>query len=201
MAAPNLPLCEALLDALEAFDRTTAPLGLYACEGYGAGDGPFPRLHQEWHLCLKPRLEELGCRIDRASIRGGAFHFTLPEGVRAEMAFARTSKIKVRKFGSAYRIDPHHQYAERWKELRLGRRIGDLWKPSALAETWVGLRLFLFVGFAGEAEPFEKELTLLRDQLRWNEHGVDYRTRSWPDRYARHFTVRLSVWSRSSDEE
>ena len=189
-------LTRELLDALDAFDVKTLPLGLYACDEFRAKDKPFPRLHQEWHLCLKPCLEALGCSAAWADLRGGRFSFNLPDGTRAEMRVVRTSKIKVRKFGSAYRIDVHSKFQERWRELRLDRELSDLWKPSALAERHIGLRLFLFIGFAKEEKPFGRELAQLEEMLRWNESGTLYETRSWADREDRHFFVRTSAWSR-----
>ncbi len=128
--------------------------------------------------------------------RDGAFNFNLPDKTRAEMRVVRTSKIKVRKFGSAYRLEPHNKYEERWQELRMDRDLSNLWKPSALAERHIGLRLFLFIGFAKEPEPFGKELAQLSEQLRWSESGSSYETRTWADREDRHFFVRLSAWSR-----
>lgn len=189
-------LSHTLLDALDAFDRQTLPLGLYACEEYNAKDKPFPRLHQEWHLCLKPCLEALGCRTGWTNIRNGEFSFNLPDGTRTEMSVVRTSKIKVRKFGSAYRIEPHNKYEERWQELRLGRELSNLWKPSALAECHIGLRVFLFIGFDKAPVPFGEELELLDEQLHWDENGASYETRTWADREDRHFFVRLSAWCR-----
>jgi hypothetical protein len=108
----------------------------------------------------------------------------------------RTSKVKVRKFGSAYRIQPHQKFQDRWQELRLDRQLSDLWKPSALAERHIGLRLFLFIGFAKEAEPFGKELGELEVMLRWEEQGAHYQTQSWADRENRQFFIRTSIWSR-----
>lgn len=189
-------LTHALLNALDTFDAKTLPLGLYACEEYRAKDKPFVRLHQEWHLCLKPCLEAFGCSVGWANIRDGEFHFDLPDGTRAEMRIARTSKIKVRKFGSTYRIEPHNRYEERWQELRLDRELSNLWKPSALADGHIGPRLFLFIGFAKEADPFGKELAQLREQLRWGENGAQYETRCWADRENRSLFVRLSAWIR-----
>ena len=185
-----------LLNALDSFDTYTLPLGLYACEEFRAKDKPFLRLHQEWHQSLKPCLESLGCRLRLEDVRDGRFWFDLPDGTHAELRVVRTSKIKVRKFGSAYRIAPHQKYQERWQELRLDRELSDLWKPSALAERHIGLRLFLFIGFAKEAEPFGKELRQLEEMLRWDEQGAHYETRSWADREERHFFVRLSAWCR-----
>ena len=198
MTETDTNLSHALLDALDAFDRKTLPFGLYACEEYRVKDKPYQRLHQEWHLCLKPCLEALGCQSIWGNIRNGEFSFNMPDGTRAEMRVVRTSKIKVRKFGSAYRIEPHNKYEERWQELRLDRELSSLWKPSALAEGHIGLRLFLFIGFAKEAEPFGKELAHLSEQLRWGENGANYETRAWADREDRHFFVRLSAWARTN---
>lgn len=201
MNTPTDALSAALLDALEAFDKQTLPLGLYACDEFQMKDRPFPRLHQEWHLCLKPCLEARGCRLGYIDLRDGQASFTLPEGTRVEMHLVRTSKIKVRKFGSAYRVDSHNKYHERWQALRLDRELSGLWKPSALAESYVGLRLFLFIGFAAEAEPFGKELGALDAQLEWDKHGAGYQTRVWADRQDRRFFVRLSLWSRANPQE
>ncbi|MGI4789597.1 MAG: hypothetical protein ACRYFS_12190 [Janthinobacterium lividum] len=196
MSNTDANLSLALLEALDAFDQKTLPLGLYACEEHKAMDKPFPRLHQEWHLCLKPCLEAFGCSTGWANIRDGAFNFNLPDKTRAEMRVVRTSKIKVRKFGSAYRLEPHNKYEERWQELRMDRDLSNLWKPSALAERHIGLRLFLFIGFAKEPDPFGKELAQLSEQLRWDENRAHYETRAWADREDRHFFVRLSAWCR-----
>jgi len=196
MSTTEDELTHELLAALDAFDRRTLPLGLYACDEFKAKDKPFPRLHQEWHLCLKPCLEALGCSAAWADLRGGRFSFNLPDGTRAEMRVARTSKIKVRRYGSAYRIEPHNKYQERWQELRLDRELSDLWKPSALAEQHIGVRLFLFIGFAKEAEPFGKELAQLEEMLGWDRNEAHYETRCWADRENRHFFVRLSAWCR-----
>src|SRR6266542_3098612 len=146
-------LCQELMDALEAFDQTTAPLGLYACEEYRAKDKAFSRLHQEWRLCLKPRLKKLGCRPGWADLQDGEFGFALPDKTSLQMGMTQISKIKVRKFGSAYRVDPHHDYRERWNQLRLDRTLSKLWKPSALINSWHRLDLFLLIAFAAEPEP------------------------------------------------
>ncbi len=191
----------ALLDALDAFDEQTLPLGLYACDEFQMKDKPFHRLHQEWHLCLAPCLKALGCHIRYINLRDGQVSFTLPDGTRAEMHLVRTSKIKVRKFGSAYRVDSHQKYHERWQALRLDRELSSLWKPSALAEERICLRLFLLIGFAAEAEPFGKELGALETQLLWDAHGAGYQTRVWADREERRFCVRLSLWSRANPQE
>jgi hypothetical protein len=59
----------------------------------------------------------------------------------------------------------------------------------------VGLRLFLFIGFAREADPFGKELDILEERLDWDRQGAEYHTRSWADREGRAFNIRLSLWA------
>ena len=48
--------------------------------------------------------------------------------------------------------------------------------------------------FAAEADPFSKELAVLREPLRGDKHEPDYET--WADREARLFFVCLSHGSR-----
>lgn len=201
MNTPEDALSVLLLDALEAFDKQTLPLGLYACDEFQMKDRPFHRLHQEWHLCLAPCLKALGCHIGYINLRDGQVNFSLPDGTYTHLQIVRTSKIKVRKFGSAYRVDSHNKYHERWQALRLDRELSSLWKPSTLARKGTGLRLFLFVGFAAEAEPFGKKLGALDAQLEWDKHGAGYQTRVWADRQDRRFFVRLSLWSRANPQE
>lgn len=201
MTTTEEALSAALLDALETFDKPTLPLGLYACDEFQMKDKPFRWLHQEWPLCLAPYLKALGCHIEYINLRDGQANFTLPDGTYTQLQIVRTSKIKVRKFGSAYRVDSHHKYHERWQALRLDRELSGLWKPSALAEKYIDLRLFLFIGFAAEAEPFGKELGALDAQLQWDAHGAGYQTRVWADREDRRFFVRLSLWSRANPQE
>jgi hypothetical protein len=191
------------LDALEAFDRETAPLGLYACEESGNRPEPAPRLQLEWAR-IAQSLSAAGCRVQTGQIRrrprapfnaSEVVDFSLPDRGRARMRMIRTSKVKVRRFGSAYRMDLHVKYAERWNELRMDRLLSDLWKPSTLAYDRHDLRLLLFIGFAAEARPFHQELTRLEREVDWQRHAASYETRCWSDRFERGFGVRLCCWS------
>jgi hypothetical protein len=204
MSASLSQLSQELLNALDSFDEEALPLGLYACEEFQMRDKPYPRLYQEWVLCLAPCLERFGfkpflpppSKPNDYMVREGKFSFRLPDKKYGEFHIVRTSKVKVRRFGSAYKVDARAKYAERWRELRLDRRLTDLWKPSSLAESpSVGLRLFLLIGFARENEPFGKELTALESQLEWENQNVEYATRIWNDREGRAFFVRTSLWA------
>lgn len=194
----HCPMCEQFIMALKDFDRATAPLGLYACEEFRAKDRPYPRLHQEWHLCLQPLIRQLGGQTGWGNIREGEFQFSLSEGVRLKLL--RTSKIKVRKFGSHYRVDRQQKFQERWAGLRLDRALSDLWKPSSLAQQHVGLRVVLFIGFAQEDDPFRKELASLHAAVNWDEHKTNYTTEAWEDGNGRNFNIKVCCWSRASDE-
>ena len=203
---------DSILDALEAFDLRTAPFGLYACEEYQAqGDQPHPRFRQEWKLCLKPCLAGLGCRpasklwVPRGPIPGdpgghaGLFSFDLPDGGGlAEATLVRTAKIKVRKFGSAYRLDRQVKFRERWQALRLNQHLNGLWKPRRWSARDAALQIVLFLGFAAERDPFREELAELEAQVRWDRHDVRFRSRTWPDPHDRFFSLKLAAWSRSA---
>lgn len=106
---------QSLLNALQAFDAAIAPLGLYAAEEYQMQDKPYRRLEVEWQKCLKPAMKAMGCnpvgRVfyerDQASVefqRGGSIDC---------LKVVRLSKIKVRRYGNSYRVDPHHDFSAR----------------------------------------------------------------------------------------
>lgn len=199
-------IAEGLLDALEVLDQKTAPFGLYACEEYRAKTEPFPRLHQEWHLALKPRLQQLGCRTmgpgpiaDRGGPTLAGTYFTTADGTGMRMVVARISKVKVRKFGSAYRVDPQKRFRERWDELRLHRILGQLWTPSEV-NSRDQLHLLLLICFAKEEEPFAAELSELDQQIHWRSHGAQFLSRTWLDSYERGLHVRLCAWARRALE-
>lgn len=175
-----------LLDALEEFDKSTPPLGLYACEEL-LPPSPRPNYHPEWTLCLKPYLKQLDASLSSGEIRQGSVAFHLPGGTEVSLRLLRTSKVKVRKFGSRYRVDPHNKYEERWRELQLEQHLRQLWKYN-----W--RRVLLFIGFDRAAEPFEEELASLSATTRWEKRNIGYLTRTWPDRYERSFSVRLCAW-------
>jgi len=192
-------LSEALLDALEEFDQSTAPLGLYASEELMA-DGQFAsrksaRRPQEWHRCIAPLLQRLRCGVQDYLNDPWAWVTVRDFGV-IRLHLIKISKIKVRKYGSCYRIDNHENYKERWQQLRMDRLLSDLWSPSSLAQSDVRLRILVFIGFDKADDPFGRELSRLHQDLNWDNQGASYSTRTWADRYERGFHVRLSAWTR-----
>ncbi len=196
MADGALPVGRVILEALDAFDRVAGPYGLYAAEEYRMSRKPAGRLQQEWQLGIKPALEAAGCRITYGRPREGNFLFLTEDGASVNLRMVRTSKVKVRKFGSAYRVDDHQRYQDRWDELRLDRELSDLWKPSKVDGKRLSYGIFILIGFASEDPPFGKELGELKRDVDWDRRQVSYDTMTWSDRYGRSFNVRLSSWSR-----
>lgn len=191
--------CEGLLDALESFDQKIAPLGLYASGDLAKDEKTRP--WQEWYLCLKPHFQQSGGAGSRYPCDQGKqnlmSHFSLPEIERVYFNLIKISKIKVRKYGSHYRLDKHENYDERWKELKIDKHLGVLLKsPASLVNLRATLNVVLFIGFDKRHDAFADELRQLRQQLKWDERGALYFTRAWPDRYERGFGVRLSLWAR-----
>jgi hypothetical protein len=157
--------------------------------------GPFG---PEWYLALRPHLQRQGGQM-RTLYGVPYLRFALPKYGEVELLIRRISAIKVRKYGSHYRLDNHVQFRERWAALAMDKHLSNLWKPSSLADTTVRLRCIVFIGFGREAEPFGREIAALQKSLPWEPHQVVYRTRCWLDRYERGFSVRLAIWARQRD--
>ena len=184
-------VCSELLNALEAFDAKTIGLGLYSSEdltslGYSA-------IHQEWHKCLKTRLEKLQLRVSFDPAVEGLLRIITADRNVISLKALRISKIKVRKFGSSYRLDPHLEYPKRWKDLKFGTHLRNLWSPSYEKQS----KILLFIGFDAKREPFCDELGKLMEKYAFEKQGVTYLTRFWEDIYERNFSIRLCSWSRA----
>src|SRR4051794_33019637 len=113
--------CRSLFDFLVDFDGSIPPLGLYACDDLPAQDRRKAR-HQEWHLGLRPRLAQIGCSV------GDYFYdqeavLAVPGIGSTRLKLVKISKIKVRKYGSHYRIDKMENYGERWDRLKLDKEL------------------------------------------------------------------------------
>jgi len=193
-----------LLDALQAFDREIAPLGLYASQDLAADVKAKPRKYtpvkaarrtEEWGRCIVPLLQSCGVSVTERYLSPWAL-VTVPDFGYMQLHLVKISKIKVRKFGSRYRVDKHENYAERWAELRMDRLLSDLWSPSALADSTIRLRALLLIGFDKSDDPFRRELIQLREDIDWEKHDAELESRAWADRYERGFNIRLAAWTR-----
>jgi hypothetical protein len=188
-----------LLDAVEAFDREFAPLGLYAAGDYGvpqAAPAPQRRLRVEWERCLQPAVRALGCNPwfgptfarDRLSIA-----FQPGSRVRC-LTVVRLSKVKVRRYGNSYRVDPHQQFAARWREADLGGTLQRLRGFVEDGESWL-----LFIGFASGKEPFGRELDELETATSFRSRISPSLRRTWLDPHGRGFHVETAFWRVAAD--
>ena len=121
---------------------------------------------------------------------------SVPDIGYTTLKLVRISKIKVRKYGSHYRVDRLENYGERWESLKLGKELSNLWKPSSLADRSVKMRVVLFLGFDKVEDPFARELSELGQSVPWGDRDVTYETRILRDRYDRNFSIRMSAWAR-----
>jgi hypothetical protein len=180
-----------LLEALYDFDTKIAPVGLYAAEEYQMQDKPQPRLKVEWEQCLKPVMKTMGCNpIGRVSYDQNRASIRFQDGGSiCCLKVSRLSKIKVRRYGNAYRVDPHHDFSARWNETNLSGSLNDLARFYSRPGS-----LLLFLGFAAEPEPFSTELDELQSgtafQRRFNRATI----RSWEDPHGRGFKVMAASW-------
>ncbi len=201
-----------LFDILVDFDASIPPLGLYACEDlprensktswsrrqvpeWRRGVRPL-YFHQEWNRGLKPHLEQKGCSIYQYPVGEGEVLLDVPDAGRTWLKLIRISKIKVRKFGSHYRLDRLENYQERWDSLDFASALSRLWKPSFLAEKEIKMGVVLFIGFDKAQDPFGRELVVLKQSSPWENHGVVHENRVLTDLYERGFLTRLSAWAR-----
>jgi hypothetical protein len=118
------------LEKLHTFDEQIAPVGLYGIRDYKSLGAEHPPFEIEWELLIKPAMRELGCNPARnppMRRKLGVFQFQ-PTSPVGEVRVLRMSKIKVRKYGSSYRVDPHHDFGVRWKEAAVDSVLHRLWK-------------------------------------------------------------------------
>lgn len=172
-----------LLEALQAFDQTAAPVGLYAANELRRPTAPEPPFKVEWELALAPAFKAAGCNplaTDRERLKWGCFG--LQKSGPVEMVqLGRLSTIKVRKYGNGFRLDPHIDHARRWKEFALQTRL------KALFRHWRGA--LIFIGFTADKRPFASELNDLGN----NQQPIA--RLSWPDPHGRGFNTFTELWT------
>jgi hypothetical protein len=186
LSASTLSLWPAFLESLRAFDAAASPMGLYAASELRHPEAPEPPLLVEWELFLRPTLERLGCRpihFTKQSLSEGAFHFRTGGFVR-RLEVLKLSKIKVRKYGNRYLVDPHFDFAERWRKAKVPSRLaGALRSPPSA---------FLLIGFAAEEHPFAIELASLR--AKWQPTAL----LDWDDPHGRGFRTAAVIWAKKT---
>jgi hypothetical protein len=175
------------LDALEELDQAAAPLGLYSCHDLDP-NRPASHLYREWAAALQPALVRLGATDVSARAPFDRLQFHLAPFGRSELAVRRLAKVKVRRFGSVYRVDDRVDYAARWAKADLPDLLNTLRYPE---KGWAkAFRMVILIAFARETHPFRQELGAVKRDMR----GLELLNRSWPDRHGRAFFVGLTAW-------
>ena len=139
---------------------------------------------------MRPALVQIGARELYAAAPYDRAIFMLSPFGQCRVTLRRVAKIKVRRFGSAYRVDDRVDYADRWARADIPGLLNELRHPKAQWQK--GLQAVLLVSFGREAEPFEREVAALGSSMQ----GLEFETRAWPDRYGRAFSVGLMAWWR-----
>ena len=196
-------MCAGLLDALERWDASILPLGLYASDELpGGASAEYP----EWPRAIEPFLSEhlfvvdeevwwnrRRCNYHRYFLQDPTSSGGLAE-VRVEIV--RCSTVKVRRYGSAYQVDIHADREHHWQRADLSGHISSLWKQPDFPRGEARLRTLVFVGFDKSPDPFGRELRALEQKLKWGDKEASFATRAWQDKAGRGFGVRLAAWAR-----
>ncbi len=186
-------------DALREFDQNVRPFGLYAARDVLLQPRPGE--------VVRPFLDQMKTREDYQGIKEfylnfadvqrwsklntSRFFFLVPDFGSVSLRMARTSKIKVRQYGSRYHLDKHENPKERWRELQLDEAIPKLCRQQA-DNDW---QMLLFVGFDKTQRPFERELSELKAHQTRASHGIEFFERTWDDSIGRGFKVKTALWA------
>jgi hypothetical protein len=178
--------------AMRRFDESAKPFGLYAIREARGLAKLDPENWGEWKFVLKPTLADLGFISTKAHFPSGSFEFRAADGHRLFVRLVRVSKIKVRKYGEAYRLDPHYEYPMRWKYAGLTTHLRSFAEDRLRAE-----RLLVFLGFADEARPFEAEFAELAkgSRARMPMAKAESATEIWMDPHGRGFRTLCASWA------
>jgi hypothetical protein len=193
-----IELCGNLLMVLEQFDESILPLGLYSCDDLVTTKRKgFKQDFQEWYRAIAPYLQDRGYVTDYVrSINDYAYSSKLRLSNLGSVDFTivKISKIKVRKYGSDYKVDIHEDRAQRWKDTNMRSHLRQLWKPTIAVDN-PAIRIVVLIGFDKSPHPFRRELLELEDSLQLANRGVTHLSREWADKADRHFHIRLAAWA------
>jgi hypothetical protein len=172
-----------ILDALQSFDQFAAPVGLYAANEFRRPTAPEAPFRVEWELALAPAFKAAGCNplgLEQRWLKHGCFGLQRG-GVVESVQLVRLSVIKVRKYGNGFRVDPHLDHTQRWKELALESQIK--------AHSQYRRHALIFIGFTADKHPFAKELAALGNSRQPTAQ------RFWPDPHGRGFNTFTALWT------
>jgi len=206
-------LTHELINALAELDSRLTGLGLYASSEHMAPG--YWRVHTnwkiEWDLALRPRLEKLGCLVERQPAFEVARYygygqpiytnvrFMTPTAQVCDMRLVRTSMIKVRRYGTGYHLDRTVDFANRWAQLKMEKHVRQLWWPNRYQAT-ADIRLVLFLGFDKANRPFHPEFVQLEKSSHWPEHRIKFKSKSWPDTHGRDFNILAACWASATEK-
>jgi len=190
-------LSQSLLRELQQLDRQLAPQGMYAAEEHAVAVSR-ERWLVEWNECMSSCLRSHGCQAPKVSHLKGRWDsirkerrlihaFVLPNNEPCAIELFRLSKIKVRRYGNAHRIDPSRHFSERWQNLNLSARLKR-------QDRWPEPQMVLLVGFDDKAAALSKELAALKESTNWQNNGWSFLTLHWPDPHGRGFYTRVALW-------
>ncbi|MCC6233411.1 MAG: hypothetical protein IT580_12250 [Verrucomicrobiales bacterium] len=206
--APVLPLSDRdalgtllpveLTCALRQLDLSSGPEGLYALAESLRRPGEPRSFAAEWTRALEPALRRRGCQPltpNRRRCEQGEFQF-LRQGEAGRLVVLRVSKIKVRRYGNAYRVDPHLDFDARWQACRLGAHL----KTAADCRRVFPHAFVLFLGFADERHPFRRELDELQAATSFGRWFLPAHETVWDDPHGRGFRTLAACWHLGATE-
>lgn len=194
-------LSNKVLNVVEEFDATTAPLGLYSARDILLQPQPndatqkFAKIAEREDLrVISPFIQKLSDVSRWAKDNQVRFFNPISPTESFELTMVRTAKIKVRKYGSSYQLDKQLDFSQRWQAVELDEEIARLKRLNSK----IPIGILLFVGFDRVTRPFEREISVLKNHQKRKENHIEFFSREWKDRYKRGFWVRAAIWVRQT---
>ncbi len=184
----------ATIEELRALDREEAPHGLYGLREAYQTKTWLPKLSA---VLNEPRVQfarRLGGASPPTRFHGDALSLELP-GQSVELKLRDYADTKVRKFGSAYRLDNasrvHHESPSLPRELpKLAKRAREARKPSSIARSFG----YLLIGYFRRERDGVELCHQATSPAFLERYGLAYIAESWPDIHGRDFQVMMSLW-------
>lgn len=192
-------LAEQIFDVLQEFDRLVQPFGWYSVRDVLLQPKP-KEVVRDFANQVESKNEwqdiHQFCRIFTNIGSWGNSNmwfssFAAPNFGSVSLKMVRTSKVKVRLYGSRYHLDKHENYSRRWDKLQLGEEILKLRTPRA-DNDW---QMLLLLGFDKAQRPFERELLELKPHQTRATHDIEFFERTWDDSMGRGFKVKAALWA------
>jgi hypothetical protein len=189
----NAPWRIVILDALDALDRREAPHGLYGMRQAHSLNGRLPSLA---HL-LSARgntdiLRRNGYRTTVAPVDHRHLSFRTVEGERVSLGVIDYATIKVRKYGSSYRVDEGYTKKKPKKpEWELESCLSEFFTCEGCPFS----HALLFVAHFRDPKEYRSLLGRSTEPEFLDRHELIHLARHWKDRYDRGFETAIHLWS------